>query len=44
MKKYLELIGAIAGTLATIGFFWAMIWFLCILSDSCYYANFPGAL
>ena len=24
----------------TIGFFWALFWLMCILSDHCYYSNF----
>ena len=24
----------------TIGCFWALFWFMCILSDQCYYNNF----
>jgi len=44
IMEIIKLIFQLAGVIATIGFFWAMTWFLCIASDSCYYTNFPGAL
>lgn len=38
----LKAIGSIIGVIATIGFFWAAIWILCLANDACYYSNFGG--
>ena len=44
IMETLKAIGLILTVFATIGFFWAMAWFMCLLNNSCYYNNFPGAL
>jgi len=38
----LKAIGLIIGVLATIGFFWGLTWFVCLMNDACYYNNFGG--
>ena len=38
----LKTIGSIIGVVATVGFFWAAIWFVCLINDTCYYTNFGG--
>ena len=37
-----KLIFQLVGVIATIGFFWGLTWFVCLMNDACYYANFGG--
>tara|TARA_R110002096_G_scaffold11863_1_gene43318 strand:+ start:405 stop:548 length:144 start_codon:yes stop_codon:yes gene_type:complete len=42
LMETIKTVGSIIGLLATVAFFWAAIWFVCLLSDTCYYTNFGG--